>query len=163
VGLSAVHGIVVLAAFVLGTLHFHDLWLGRGSAEEWRHRVTLNDPLPAYRACTELPAGSKVLVVGEGRPWGCSVPHHVSSSYEAQLIEDLVAATASSRQLARELVARGFSHLLVNWAEIDRLRQPPVRLLTAWTPEEELRWRSLLREECEFVWRKGGLELRRLR
>ncbi len=159
--LAAAYGVLFFAGFVGGTLRVQEVWLGRVSAEAWRHRVTIDDPMPGYRAAGRLlPAGARLLVVGEGRPWGCPRPHGVSSPYDTPLIQPVIEAAGSAGEAAAALRRDGFDDLFINWPELDRLRRDfgIFRL----RPPAAARWRELLSAHTVRVWAADGLELRRI-
>ncbi len=157
-------GAVQYAAFALGGLGWWRWWRGPEAAEAWRHRLTVNDPLPAYRLAGRLlPAGARVLVVGDARPWGLARPHHASSAYDRQLIEAVVSAARDADEAAARLRALGFSHLAINWGELERLGGPPYRLLGFRTEAARRRYRELLLEHTVHLASAGPVELRTLR
>ncbi len=161
VALLALGGLVLLR-FTVGTLDLEALWSGRVGAEAWRHGVTVNDPMPAYREVTRfLPRGARLLVVGEGRPYGCPGPHQVSSPYDTQLVQRVVERSRDSRAVAAELGEMGFGVMVVNRGEAARLREGFGVL--RWEREEDrLRWAGFLGRFTTPLWREGGLEIRRL-
>jgi len=138
-------GLADLGRLTLGQLQIHRMWTGEATAEEWRHRVTVNDPLPAYRAAeADLHESARLLVVGDGRSWGCALPHHVSSSYDLQLIQEWVEAAATAEQVARTAAAEGWSHLLINWGELERLGGTDFQVLRWQSAIDEQRWQLFL-------------------
>ena len=145
-GVAAVAlGLADLGRLALGQLQIHRMWTGEATAEEWRHRVTVNDPLPAYRAAEAgLHESARLLVVGDGRSWSCALPHHVSSSYDLQLIQEWVEAAATAEQVARTAGAEGWSHLLINWGELERLGGPDFQVLRWQSAADEQRWQLFL-------------------
>jgi hypothetical protein len=161
-GVAVALGVLSLAAFLFGVLHVGRVWSGAESAEAWRHSVTLDDPLPAYRRCAALPRQARVLVVGEGRSWGCPRPHQVSSPYDEQLAQDVVENSASAAAAARRLRAEGFTDLLINWGEVARLGGPGYRVLRWQTPAAAARWGELLARFTTPVFRDGEVEVRAL-
>jgi len=165
-GLLAVpvlHGAIGLASFVFGTLDMGSLWAGSHGREEWRHLVTVNDPLPAYRRCEVLlPADARVLVVGEGRAWGCPRPHHVSSPYDQQLVQEVVESAVTADEAARRLEGERFTHLLIGWDEIARLGGPNYANLRWRDGASASRWRELLARFTVPCFREGGAEVRAL-
>ncbi len=157
--LGAAVGVVRYGAFTFGELGwFH--WLGGcGPAETWRHRVTVNDPAPAWRAADRLlPPKARVLIVAEGRSWGCPRAHHASSAYDTQLVQRVVERSDSAVEAIARLEDMGFSHLMVNWGELRRLHGPPFRVLEWKDGEARQRWIGL-RAAAREVWRSGSLEL----
>jgi len=161
---AAAFGAFQYGTFVFGDLHWA-VWLrGTEAAEAWRHAVTLHDPLPAYRAAGRLLGpGGRLLVVGEGRSWGCPVPYHVSSAYDTQLIQALVRRVTSPEALRDALRREGFTHVLLAWDEIRRLHPPPYRVLAFDSPGVAARWRVFLERETVGVWTGEGAEIRVLR
>ncbi|HHQ49107.1 MAG TPA: hypothetical protein ENK19_09545 [Acidobacteria bacterium] len=156
-------GMVLFGQFVLGTLHLQELWLGRVEADQWRHRVTVNDPMPVYRAAGRLlPENARVLVIGEGRPWGCPRPHSVSSPYDTPLIQTIIEKTGSAAGAARAIRAAGWRDLIINWGELRRLHKS-FGIFDLRTPDDVAAWRGLLDNETTPVWREGDLEIRRLK
>ncbi len=157
---AAGHGIASLGGFLFGPL---DLATASRSVEEWRAAVTVNDPAPAYRAAAALITGrDRVLVVGEGRGWGCPGPYHVSSPYDRQLLEAVVDAAASAADVASRLRRDGFTHLVVNWGEVRRLGGPDYRVLRFERPAQRAVLRGFLSDHTVVVWRAGDLEVRAL-
>ena len=138
-------GLADLGRFTLGQLQVQRMWTGDATREEWRHRVTANDPLPAYRAAeAALQDSARLLVVGDGRSWGCAVHHHVSSSYDLQLVQGWVESAGDAEQVARTAAAEGWSHLLINRGELDRLGGPDFQVLRWQTAADEQRWLDFL-------------------
>jgi len=163
-GVAAIHGAVVLGGFLFGTLEIQRTWLGGGPREAWRHAVTLNDPVLAYRAAEKLlPPDARILVVGEGRSLWCPRPHRVSSAYDAQWLQSIVERSATAEEVRRTVAAAGWTHLLFNWAELNRLGGDDYRLLRWRTPADLERYREFGIRSTERVWADGPLEIRSLR
>ena len=161
--LGVTHGVLTLGGFLAGTLGLDRLLAGRVSAEAWRHQVTLDDPLPAFRACDGLlPGGSRVLVVGEGRSWGCPRPHHVSSPYDLQFVQEVVETAADETDVAGRLRRAGWTHLLISWSELSRLGGPDYQLLRFADPQATERWQAFVTGCTTRLWREGGSEIREL-
>jgi len=162
-GITILHGALGFVGFTLGTLHLGDLWLGRRTAEQWRASVTINDPLPLYRAAhDELPPSARILVVGEGRSWGCSFSHHVSSPYDLQLVQEIVENSRDPADVARRISDAGWTHLVINWGELERLGGPSFQVLRWTNPADHLRWNTFLRDMTVHVKSRGNVELRAL-
>jgi hypothetical protein len=157
-------GLADLGRFTLGRLQIHRMWTGEASSEEWRHQVTVNDPLPAYRAAESGIHGSaRLVVVGDGRSWGCRVPHHVSSSYDLQLVQAWVEAADTADEVARTAAAEGFSHLLINWGELERLGGPGFQVLRWRSAADQQRWELFLRQWTVSLASSPPCELRAIR
>jgi hypothetical protein len=162
--LGIAHGVLTLGGFLIGTLGMDRLLTGAVAAEEWRHRVTLDDPLPAYRACERLlPRGARVLVVGEGRSFACPRRHHVSSPYDLQLVQAVVEGAADEAEVAAQLRGAGFTHMVISWSELSRLGGPDYQLLRFADPRAANRWRGFLASCTAPLWREGGSEIRKVR
>jgi hypothetical protein len=156
-------GILNVGVFVFGVLGVGRVWRGAESAEAWRHGVTVNDPIPAYRRCNVvLPPAARILVVGEGRSWGCPRPHQVSSPYDEQLVQEVVESSPTAAAAAQRLRSAGFTHLLINWSEVARLGGPDYRILRWNTPAAAVRWRALVEQFTRPVFLQGGVEVRAL-
>lgn len=159
---TAVYGLLLLGQFIGGTLRMQDLWFGRVSGESWRHRVTINDPMPGYRAADRLlPADAKLLVIGEGRSWGCPRPHSVSSAYDTQLVQPVIEDAATAADAARVLRAAGWRYLFINWGELRRLHRS-FGVFDLRDPADLTKWRQLIGDFTTPIWQSGDLELRRL-
>jgi hypothetical protein len=162
--LTLVHGVLTLGVFLTGTLRLGELRAGTVTAESWREGLTVDDPMPAYRACGRLlPADARVLVVGEGRSWGCPRPHHASSPYDTQLAQELAESAPDAATVAARVRGAGFTHLLISWSELERLSGPDYRVMRFEDPRAAGRWRSFLSSCTSPLWRDGSLEIRALR
>lgn len=153
-------GLLQLGGMVFGTLQMDRLWFGDRDA--WRAAVTLDDPLPAYRAAADLPTGSRLLVVGEGRSWACPIPHHVSSPYDLQLVQAMAEAAPTADRLAADVAAAGWTHLMVNRGELERLGGPDFQVLRWRSAADAQRWRQFLRRSATVIWRHDDCFLLRL-
>ncbi|MEW6367797.1 MAG: hypothetical protein AB1714_24465 [Acidobacteriota bacterium] len=154
-------GLYQLLAFMLGVLGIHELWSGRISAQEWRHRVTISDPLPGYDRCsTLLPLSARLLIVGEGRPWGCPRPHQVSSAYDMQYAQEIVEEARSAEEIGDRIAREGYSHLFINWNEVRRLNGPGYRVLRWENQSDAAAWEYFLETGTRILWHNRGLEIR---
>ena len=159
-GLAVAHGIFTLGLFLFDSLGIQETWAGRESREAWRHGVTLNDPAPAYRAADGLEPDARILIVGEGRPWQCPRPHQTSSPYDTQWLQEAVERAASADDVRRAVLEAGFTHLLINWAELNRLGGEDYRMLRWKTPADLARYRDFGMQMTERIWTEGPLEIR---
>jgi len=150
-------GVLQYAGFAFGTLHWSS-WMVDG--ERWRHTLTVDDPMPAYRAADRfLARGAKILIVGEARSWGCPRPHHASSARDTQLVQAVVERAGSVEEAVATLRSEGFTHMVINWREVARLHGPPSRMLAWRDGASRDRWQRLLEERTVPVWKGDGLEL----
>jgi len=95
------------------------LFGGTGVAE--REFVFAN-PFPAFAAARVLPPEAKVLFVGEARGYGFPRRFVAPSYLDLHPLASLLAA-GSDGEVREKLRQAGFTHLLVNWAELRRLTQ----------------------------------------
>jgi hypothetical protein len=162
--LAVFHGILGLAGFAVGTLRFDLLRSGASTPEAWRHLVTIDDPLPAYRSCGRiLPADARVLVVGELRPYGCPRVHHTGSPVDLQRIQGVIENAPDAPAVAARLHEQGWTHLVIGWSELERFNQPGYRMLVFSNGAAAGRWRAFLVGCTNTVWFDGGSEIRQLR
>lgn len=112
------HGAVATATLVaqLGGLR-----LVREDPFAVRARLVVNDPFPAFAEAGRLPAGARVLFVGEPRGYGFPRRFVAASYYDLCPLAPVVEQTGHSQEIATWLASQGFSHLLVNWGELQRL------------------------------------------
>jgi membrane protein implicated in regulation of membrane protease activity len=163
-GVAVLHGALTLGFFLFGSLGIQRAWLGAESREAWRQAVTLNDPAAAYRAAdTLLDRDARILIVGEGRPWQCPRPHQVSSPYDTPWLQAAVERSATAADVRKAALDAGFTHLLINWAEVNRLGGEDYRVMRWKTPEDLARFREFGKSLTDPVWAEGPLEIRAIR
>jgi hypothetical protein len=84
-------------------------------------RRNVADPYPAYVACATLPADARILVVAEPRGFLLPRPFVTTSQHDPTPLREVLEAHEDASSAASELRRRGFTHLLVNTAELRRL------------------------------------------
>jgi hypothetical protein len=93
-----------------------------GDADEVYATELVSNPYPAFSACAELPAGARILMTGEPRGFLLPRPFVTTSQCDVSPLRDLLASPdARPAAVAAELRRRGFTHLLINVAEMERL------------------------------------------
>lgn len=78
-----------------------------------------------YRACAfarGLPAGERMLAVGEGRSFYFGPNVHTETVFDPKLLDRLLADDPEPEELARRLRRQGFAYIFVNWWELSRLQ-----------------------------------------
>ncbi|MBK7689139.1 MAG: hypothetical protein IPP70_03000 [Elusimicrobia bacterium] len=70
------------------------------------------------------PADARVLVIGDARGYGLERPFRVTSALDVDWFLWVVRKAADGGEIARTLAGEGFTHLLVNPAEMARVGQP---------------------------------------
>jgi hypothetical protein len=121
-------------------------------------RLLPNDPQLAYRSAELLPADARVLLVAEPRGFAFPRAFTVTSQHDPSPLRSMWRQTTAAAEVRTCLRGQGFTHLLVNWAELDRLRASyPV---APWsTQAERTRWLELVAEMQPPVVRRGAVEI----
>ncbi len=83
--------------------------------------LVVNDPRPAFEAAGRLPAGARVLFVGEPRAYPFPRRFVAPSPYDVSPLRDPLERLPTEEAVRAWLVGQGYSHLLVNRAELVRL------------------------------------------
>jgi hypothetical protein len=100
-------------------------------------------PTPHYAAAEWINkntrADSRVLIVGDARGYYLERPFVASSVFDTDFFEHWVKKSANAERLKRNLEEMGITHLLVNMAEMRRLRKEP-----ALEPEDVARARCVV-------------------
>jgi hypothetical protein len=87
-----------------------------------RERLVVDDPFPAFGAAARvLPDDARVLFVGEPRGFGFPRRFVAPSQHDVSPLRALLEGADSPVEVAAVLRRRGFTHLLVNFAELARL------------------------------------------
>jgi hypothetical protein len=87
-----------------------------------RERLVVDNPFPAFAAAARvLPDGARVLFVGEPRGFGFPRRFAAPSQHDVSPLRAILEAGDHPAAAAAALRRRGFTHLLVNFAELARL------------------------------------------
>jgi hypothetical protein len=78
----------------------------------------------AIALVNESPSVGKVLFIGEARAFYCEKPFAAPTVFNDQPIEKAVAGAKDADGVYAALRAQGFTHLLINTAELIRLQDP---------------------------------------
>lgn len=98
-----------------------------GRSSEVYQALVVSDPYPAFLTCAGLPEGARVLLISEPRGFLLPRRFETSSQHDRTALVTLLQAQASPEAVRALLVKMGYSHLLVNVAEMRRLgRNYPV-------------------------------------
>lgn len=106
--------------------------------------VAPNPPFGVYEELGDrLGDNAHVLVVGEARGFGLTVPFTITSQHDVSPVRSIVEAGADAEAIAERLLSLGFTHLIVNERELQRLGASyPV---VPWrTTRGEAKWLRLL-------------------
>ncbi|MCC7293872.1 MAG: hypothetical protein IT449_17575 [Phycisphaerales bacterium] len=118
---AVVAGAAYSAAFVI-RMALREFW---SVTQPGMARWIAEGELPGFefmRSLRELPAGSRVLMIGEARAFYCPPNVDYAVVFNEQPLGEIVRAHANPRDVVSQLRARGWSHVLVNYMEMDRLR-----------------------------------------
>ena len=121
-------------------------------------RVLPNDPQLAFVESLALTDITKVVFVAEPRGFGFPYPFVTVSQHDPSPLRSVLEASHNAEEAVFLLREQGFSHILVNWAELDRLRHNyPV---TPWSDDvTRLRWSQLLQALGQPVLTSGGVQI----
>jgi len=98
-----------------------------GRSSEVYRALVVSDPSPGFLACAGLPEDARVLLISEPRGFLLPRRFETSSQHDRSALVTLLQAQASPEAVRDRLVKMGYSHLLVNVAEMRRLgRNYPV-------------------------------------
>jgi len=92
-----------------------------GAAPEMYPVLLVSNPYPGFLASARLPEGSRVLFVAEPRGFLFPRRFETTSQHDPTPLADLLQRRTSPEAVRAGLVASGFTHLLVNVAEMHRL------------------------------------------
>ncbi len=122
------------AALALGTTAALGLALSAQQLHRWGglalpgetpaevHRaMVVNDPFPAFAASGSLPAAARVLFVGEARGFGFPRRFVAPSQHDVSPLRAVLETSSGPGEACERLRREGFTHILVNWGELDRL------------------------------------------
>jgi len=98
-----------------------------GRSSEVYRALVVSDPYPGFLACAGLPEDARVLLISEPRGFLLPRRFETSSQHDRSALLTLLQAQVSPEAVRDRLVKMGYSHLLVNVAEMRRLgRNYPV-------------------------------------
>lgn len=111
---------------------------------EASQRIAPNPPFRLYSELNDrLDATARILIVGDARGFGLEAPFTVTSQHDVSPIRSIIEQSTETTAVIRALAGMGFTHLIVNLPELERLRRDyPV---APWrTQRGEARWLALL-------------------
>ncbi len=149
IALNFVMGFAMLEKFYQA----HSLLGGIYSPEEYREHFFLAYPAFAYLNRLS-PPGAKILIVGEARNFYLKRPYRLSSALDYCILKKYLGTGRDAAGFVAAIRADGFSYLLVNFSELERL-QERYRILTA---SEKERLLSFLRTMVP-VFSQGALSV----
>jgi hypothetical protein len=85
-------------------------------------RLSPNSPLAAFQSATSLPADARVLFVAEARVFGFPRLLVAPSQHDVSPVREVIETRTSPAEIIEVLRRAGYTHLLVNWGELQRLK-----------------------------------------
>lgn len=129
VGAAVVILLLLQPACWISYAHVHrslPVALGLVSPEEYRARSPQYNPRYAAMQFVNdeknLPAGSRVLFLGEARVFDCRRPYLASTVFDTNRLEEAVGAAQTPDELLAALQRLGVTHLYVDTGELRRLQ-----------------------------------------
>jgi len=116
IGLGFIQGFTLLE-----TLFPAKPWLARQIDSE-QYIAGQFPAYPVFAAANALPKGSRILLAGEARNFYLHHPYALSSALDRSVLLPFLEPARSGDDFLRRVRAAGFTHLLVNTAELRRLR-----------------------------------------
>ncbi|OYV94178.1 MAG: hypothetical protein B7Z68_07965 [Acidobacteria bacterium 21-70-11] len=117
-----------------------------------------NDPFPAFAASRSLPEAARVLFVGEPRGFGFPRRFVAPSQFDVSPLRAVLERSSGPGEACERLRRQGFTHILVNWGELDRLAGgypvAPWRNVQGWR-----RWRTFVTWLGEPVVQVGSVQV----
>lgn len=113
-----VMGFALLEKFYLG----HSLLSGKLSSREYKEHFFPAYPVFAY-INANAPPRARVLVAGEARNYYLKRPYQVSSAMDTCILNKYLASSRTGGEFFAAIEKAGFSYLLVNFSELQRLQQ----------------------------------------
>src|SRR5207249_662424 len=96
--------------------------------------LVTNNPATVGQEAASLPSGGRVLFVGEARGFGFPTRFTAPSQHDLSPLRNPIESLPSAQEVRGWLTAQGYTHLLVNAAELRRLA--PRYPIAPWRTEE---------------------------
>jgi hypothetical protein len=87
----------------------------------WPPSVVVHNPAPAFAQSVSLPRDARVLFIGETRGFGFPRRFVASSQHDVSPLREPLESSPSAEAARDWLIQAGFTHLLVNGGELNRL------------------------------------------
>jgi len=134
--LKAVFYLLIAGNFVMGVALLekfysaHGAWSGNLSPEQYREKF-----FPAYPAFAfinaKAPAGARILIAGEARNYYLHRPYRLSSALDYCILNPYLERSGNAAEFAAAIKKDGFSYLLVNFHELERLQKSYANMAAA--------------------------------
>jgi hypothetical protein len=100
----------------------HYMLSGKFSARQYKEQFFPAYPVFAY-VNANAPPGTKILVAGEARSYYLKRPYQVSSAMDYCILKKYLEPSLTSGEFVSAMQKDGFSYLVVNFSELQRLRK----------------------------------------
>jgi hypothetical protein len=147
--INFVMGFALLEKFYLA----HTMLSGKFSGQQYREYFFPAYPVFAY-INANAPPGAKVLIAGEARNYYLKRPYQVSSAMDSSILKKYLAPSLTAGEFVAAMRQEGFSYLVVNLGEMQRL-QKNYAILTKVEQEKLLYFLGSLKP----VFRRGSVSL----
>lgn len=87
----------------------------------WPRSVVVHNPAPAFAQSVSLPSDARVLFIGETRGFGFPRRFVAPSQHDVSPLREPLESSPSAEAALDWLIHAGFTHLLVNGGELNRL------------------------------------------
>src|SRR6185295_8647672 len=91
--------------------------------------------LEYYKTVSDLPQGSRVLLVGDAKAFYFRTPVDYAVVFNVNPLGEIVRTSSGPVEMLSRMRAHGWTHLLVNWPEVARLRNSRYGFDPAVTPD----------------------------
>ncbi len=132
---------------------FHSAWSGAFSPEQYRQHFFPTYPAFAY-INAKAPPQAKILLVGEARNFYLQRPYLLSSALDYCILHRYLASSRDSNEFFAAIRKDGFSYLLVNFFELERLQAKYANMAAG----EEKKLKDFLRARAP-VFSRGPVNL----
>jgi len=133
------------------------------TADDVYASLLVSNPYPGFLACAELPDTAHVLLVAEPRGFLFPRSFETASQHDRSILADVLERHEEPSAVVRELRGRGFTHVLVNVAEMSRLgsRYPVLPWRDEAVGKRFVEWTRFLEPPAVFEGNVVVYELRR--
>jgi len=120
--------LVITVNFIAGTALLerfyssHYLWSGKYSVEEYKEYFSPTYPAFAF-INAKAPPGARILIAGEARNYYLHRPYQLSSALDYCILNPYLDRSKNSAEFVAAIKKDGFSYLLVNFYELERLQK----------------------------------------
>ena len=126
--LKTIFYLLIIVNFVMGFAllekfyQAHYLLSGKFSSQQYKEHFFPAYPVFAY-INANAPPGAKIVVAGEARSYYLKRPYQVSSAMDYCILKKYLEPSLTSGEFIKAMQKEGFSYLVVNFSELQRLQK----------------------------------------